>query len=900
MSRRQREERDVSRHAATMCMCVILSIVMASGAAWGQPDGSPAAPKWTQAELLKGYVVFEHSTLEHLAPTYVPERKAVSRKVSCALARDQYGSVEIGVHALTDGLANIRVEVTSDLEANVHHRIAPATKQQLVDDGEIGGWYDPAWYLQKGNVVDALAKGQSVNFRLTFRAEAGTAAGVRKGTIRIEADHRPATEIPLAVRVRAFELALPRIAFGMWYEPSRLPKRLGGWGIADETALKIFRDQAAHGQNSMSLVQAGNFNQLPPRSRLINDVTLALKSGVLRADVPSHMTQSNIEANDTYDTALTMPQIRAAAEWLRKQRGEQGWPEIMLYGWDEPPYPAPGIGAPGIRPRYVPMRDVPIRMTTAMESAGAYGHGDLFDVWMVMGGEITPEMCAEAKRMGAQAWTYSYRIWREDFKPLRSRYYAGLYTWAHRLGGNHVWAYAHGHHTHAWFEPGSDEPMPTTGWEARREGVDDYRYLQMVEDLAAAKEDDPSAVEAQAWLDALRERLLPFDPHLVEANEPLALEEYELIRETAARFIGELGPLPADPPAAPVTHLKDEAAPFRGKSVEDCIAGLSDPHASQRRSAAWALSEMGGEAAGATSALAAALDDEEVRFPALHALEAIGVEAGAAAPRVGALLSDDDSFVRLAATYCLAGMARSPSWNDVVLGYDPEDVSPHVDALVPLLRQALRGHPQSPNSKIVMAAGLGLFRCGEAAAPALADAVALLERAETFKTVARREGDVSPEGAMRIITGLGAKAVSAVPMLIKKHDATKGGNDFVIRALAAVGPAAADAIPVLEKYRTPESSRLVDTCYALFCIRGDEADLKTLADILLDEKTPYHTRRNAARYLIALGGKSAPVADFVRENLSKLKPVHRIDYRIRKSFFAQVEKDATPLRLLPR
>ena len=153
---------------------------------------------------------------------------------------------------------------------------------------------------------------------------------------------------------------------------------------------------------------------------------------------------------------------------------------------------------------------------------------------------------------------------------------------------------------------------------------------------------------------------------------------------------------------------------------------------------------------------------------------------------------------------------------------------------------------------------------------------------------------------MRIITGLGAEAVSTMPMLIKKHDATKGGDDFVIRALAAIGPAAADAVAVLEKYRTPESSRLADTCYALFCIRGDEADLKTLADILVDEKRPYPARRNAARYLIALGGKAAPVADIVRENLAKLKPVHRIDYRIRKSFFARVDEGAPPLRLLPR
>jgi len=873
---------------------------MGAAPTWAQSVGSPLPPKWTQEEIEKGYVVFEHSTLEGLPPAYVPARGAISSRVRCALARGQYEAVEIGVHALADGLTNIRVTVVSDLDAEVHHRITPATMQQLIDDGELGAWYEPAWYLQKGNLVESLAKDRSVNFRLTFHAETGTAAGTHEGKICIEAADRPVTEIPLTVQVRAFELALSRIPFGMWYEPSRLPKRLGSWGISDETALRVFRDMAAHGQNSVSLVQAGDFSQLPPRSRLLNDATLALRAGLIRGDIPCFIVSHNVVANDTYDGALSMPQIRAAVEWLRKQRRDRGWPEIMLYGWDEPPYPAPGMNAPGIRPRYAPLRDVPIRESTSLESSAAYGHGDLFDVWMVLGGEITAAMCAEAKRMGAQVWTYSFRIWRENFDPLRSRYYAGLYTWAHELGGNYVWAYAHGHHSHAWFEPGSDEPMPVIGWEARREGVDDYQYLQMVEDLAAANADDPSAVEARAWLNALRKRLLPFDPHLVEAGEPLALEEYESVREAAARFIEKLGPLPTGRPAAPVTHLKDEAAVFRGRSVEDCITGLSDPDASRRRSAAWALYKMGAKAAPAASALAAVLDDPDVRFPALHALEAIGVEAGPVAPRVAALLSHDDHFVRLAATYCLAGLARSPSWDDVVLGYDPNDLSPHVQTLVPLLRQALRDHPRSPNSRIVMAAGLGLFRCGEAARPALVDATALLDRAKAFKTRARREADASREGAMRIITGLGPEAASAVPRLIEKHDTTKGRNVFAPRALAAIGPAATDAVAVLEKYCTPENTALADTCYALFCIRGDEADLKTLAEILVDEKRPYAVRRDAARYLIALGGKAAPVADFIRRNLSKLQSVHRVDYRIRKSFFTQVEKDAPPLRLLPR
>lgn len=887
------------RPAATRRIGIFLAAAM--GIVQAQAADSPMAQQWTPAELETGYVVFQHSTLDNLPSTHVPARKAIADKVSCALAQGQYGAVQIGVHALADGLTNIRAEVTSDLGVTVYHRIEPGTLKQLIDDGEMRPWYEADWYLQKGDVVADLAKGQSVNFRLTFRADAGTATGLHESRIRIEVDDRPATELDLAVRVRPFELASPRIAFGMWYEPSRLPGRLGSWSITDDVALKVFRDLAAHGQNSVSLPQAGDFSQLPPRSRLVKDVKLALQAGLLRPDIPCHMESSNIQANSPYANALSLTQINAAADWLDTQHREHGWPEIMVYGRDEPPYPAPRVNAPGIRESWAPLRDVPIRVATAMDSSASYGHGELHDVWMVIGGDITPAMCAEAARMGAQVWTYSYRIWREDFRPVRQRYYAGLYTWAHRLGGNLVWAYAHGHHSHVWFEPGSEEPMPVTAWEARREGVDDYRYLQMVEDLTVAKADDPMAVEAASWLETLRARVLPIDPHLVEAGRPLAVEEYTSIREAASQFIGKLGPMPADRPAPrAVTRLKDEAAGFRGKSVQQCIAGLSDQDAAQRRAAAWALCEMGAEAAPAVTALTAALDDQEVRFPALHALEAIGAEACAAAPSVASLLSDDDHFVRLAATYALAGVARSPSWDDVVLGYDPNDVSPHVQALVPLLRQALSDYPQSPNSRIVMAASLGLFCCGEAGRAALADANALLERVKTFKTVARREADMSREGALRILAGLGTAAATAVPRLIEMHDAAQGRDILVARALAAIGPAASDAVAVLEKHQAPDSSSLADTCYALFCIRGDEADLKAIADILFDESRPYADRRAAARYLIALGGKAAPVAGFVRENLPKLQSVLRLDRRIRESFFTRAGQGAPPLRLLPR
>ncbi len=47
--------------------------------------------------------------------------------------------------------------------------------------------------------------------------------------------------------------------------------------------------------------------------------------------------------------------------WLADVCGERGWPEILAYGWDEPPYPSPRL-----RKTYVPLRGLPIRLATAM------------------------------------------------------------------------------------------------------------------------------------------------------------------------------------------------------------------------------------------------------------------------------------------------------------------------------------------------------------------------------------------------------------------------------------------------------------------------------------------------------------------------------------------------------
>ncbi|MBM3992527.1 MAG: hypothetical protein FJ298_16230, partial [Planctomycetes bacterium] len=442
----------------------------------------------------KGYVVFAHSIQELMPDSYVPKPNALSDGLSCTLARGEYKSLQIGVHALSEELKEVSLDVECDLGVQVYH-LAQTTDQ--APDGQVPNWAPAAAFLVPGSTRRQVVGGQSGGFWVTFHAGADADVGQHPCKVRIQCAGKPATELDLNLRVRTFELAPARVAFGMYHYNGYVPvsARTDRWQAA------MYRDMAAHGQTSVTFHEGGDFATLPPKEPTAT-VRAAIQAGLVHRHIPCMLLQDNL-------ADLSEAQRRAAVAWLQDQHETQGWPELVRYGIDEPPYPSAEL-----RRYLLPWRELPIRMVTAMNAQAAYGHGDLHDIWVVMGGEITPEMRAEAQRLGAEVWTYSFRIWREEFNPLRQRHYAGLYTWANKLGGNFIWAYYHDQHSHVWrFRDGDEQPMPVVNWEARREGIDDYRYLQMLQDCVAARSDDPLAVEARTWMEALRARIT-VDPHV--------------------------------------------------------------------------------------------------------------------------------------------------------------------------------------------------------------------------------------------------------------------------------------------------------------------------------------------------------------------------------------------------
>ena len=434
---------------------------------------------------------------------------------------------------------------------------------------------------------------------------------------------------------------MARAAFGVYFPHCWLPAPASN----DPRWLEaIYRDMVEHSQNSVTFYDPGNLTVVPAKGNLYTEsLPLAKKVGLIHQNVPC------ITMGGVHNAAEES--VKAVLQWRHEQRVMHGWPELIEYGHDEPAYPNPEL-----RKNYTAFRNVPIRLVTAMGIDPGYGLGDLHDVWIVYAGQITPESCAEARRLGAEPWTYSCHMLSGRIPPPH-RYMAGLYTWGFELKGAWQWAY----HWYVWWAETDNVPRSSTEWENWRDGAQDYRYLQLVEDCVKGNPEHRLAQEARQWLNDLRYKVMYSygDPHHATADYPLTLSDYENIREPATRYIKQLGAESAETLILPQpSRLKDEAAPYREKPVASCITALQSDNVINQRGAATAIVERGPAAAPATEALAGLLDNTETCIPAARALDAIGPAAAAAVPSLGQLAKHEDSFVRLAAVYALKSIGK--------------------------------------------------------------------------------------------------------------------------------------------------------------------------------------------------------------------------------------------------
>ena len=246
-------------------------------------------------------------------------------------------------------------------------------------------------------------------------------------------------------------------------------------------------------------------------------------------------------------------------------------------------------------------------------------------------------------------------------------------------------------------------------------------------------------------------------------------------------------------------------------NLTDHITTLGDEDPSVRSRAADALGTLGESAAEAVPHLIQALSDsyEPVRLNAAYTLGAIGEPS---VPQLIETLGDENGSTRRMAAYALAAVG-APA--------------------VPALSEAL----QHTTDTVRIEATYALAQIGDAAEPAIP---ALMERTKDDNAEVRR---YLPEA----LGGLGATAAPAVPLLtdMVADDDDKQARFEAALALAQIGPAAKDAVPVLAKALWDEDRYVRDnTIHALKRIDTPEAESALFDYLLMARWCPVTNRQS--------------------------------------------------------
>ena len=476
--------------------------------------GARGVPEPTAAEKERGYIVSSRRWLARVGPACSPARGDVTRALACRLTPGEAEPVTFAVTALQD-LRDVRAALESDLVADGGQRLDAASVSIGVVRS-VKRWLTNSAPLKPGQRFERLplfiypnqsvpvTAGETQRFWLTIQAPADAVATVYRGRITVSAADRPPVVLPLSVEVLPFVLAEPDVTYGMYYRQSHQDPEL----VTDAFFRRVLDDMRSHGMNSFS-VYADLSEKLPDGTARLNldggsayhyrDRTCGLRWQLQRLEEhglrrPQHPLLLLADHRFNTDPAL----IKAFYE-----DRDPTWPEFLLYLVDEPHTPEQIEQA---RRLNALAHTVPgLRTTTAIGHPGELA--DAYDVWIVSTSAVDFMEIRQLAHDGErELWAYNCN-WNGS-QPLNDRYYAGLYTWWAGLRGNWQWCYTEGYKASSdfsaelplkipfyedpWYAvyvlPTPETNIPTAGWEARREGIDDYRYLLTLRQAIEAAE----------------------------------------------------------------------------------------------------------------------------------------------------------------------------------------------------------------------------------------------------------------------------------------------------------------------------------------------------------------------------------------------------------------------------
>ena len=347
--------------------------------------------------------------------------------------------------------------------------------------------------------------------------------GTYNAELELMADGKTVQNIPLNLHVADVTLPPAEITFLVYHSEGYMPERF----LTPELRELYYRDLAEHGMNSITLYnnpQNGgkadfryNYSSDPklipakfqnrddkidPQRRydraqwqkvfelgLEAQMEIAARHGLVTKQHPILWLPFKL-GNYSFG-GMPVPALKDA---LRQWRAHGNWPEPLLYVMDEP-YDIPERIAGALRIfRSLEENKIDVRTVTAHPHPDILGQ--YYDVWILGSAQVNARNMKKALEMKRDVWCYNCAVPNTNAPFFRAMY--GFWAYQNELKGVAAWAYYDAREKFVEQSDGSirDEstrlsrvglspsgPVPTVAWEATREGTEDYRLIQLYQDL---------------------------------------------------------------------------------------------------------------------------------------------------------------------------------------------------------------------------------------------------------------------------------------------------------------------------------------------------------------------------------------------------------------------------------
>lgn len=506
-------------------------------------DPSPTPPVMPE-DISRGYVPFVRPIVETIYPATVPRPEELGKQLQMIGFPSEYEAAAFCVRALED-IPEMVFESTALESADggvipgADVRVNPVQCLVRVGQTRWGPLADKPLlqpvYVEETNKT-SVANGTTRQIWVTVSIPADASAGDYRGKIILRT-LKSTWEMPVGMRVYPFGLPeVKGVAFGMY---SRLHE--------DDTFMdRIYADMRAHGMTTVGLCCAlgAGMEMADGKAKVRFDETsdwvramrAYQKAGfpepvvwLMGSDVLRFALRQGPLESDEFAVAY-----RAVIEAVLEYAKASGWPDIIFQPVDEPFEHTSGLSA--AKRCLEIMKTIPGLRT---EEDGPNGNPDtldeLYDLCDVIVYHDGPWV--DRKRYDAQAWEqllararadgktiWFYNVGLTGYHPEAMRFGYGFGLWLARGTGVIEWAYMFRHgrgpEDSAYAVPntmffryprtGTHTGGPSIGWEATREGVQDYKLLRLFQKtLTEAKaSDDVRRVEtARRWEKAIEEQL---------------------------------------------------------------------------------------------------------------------------------------------------------------------------------------------------------------------------------------------------------------------------------------------------------------------------------------------------------------------------------------------------------